>query len=148
MSEDVINSTRLEKAILLLSELGIQKWGWLNSYRIEAIKKYSGCSVLDVGCASGIYIDYLLENGYDAYGVDLLLPAFNNGARYKGRQTGSLGDAAGFSFYPGKNLGALGDAGAIVTNDDELADTVLSLPLGPHIVPGQVERVVYTVRSF
>lgn len=83
MSEDVINSARLEKAILLLSELGIKKWGWLNSYRIEAIKKYSGYSVLDVGCASGIYIDYLLENGYDAYGVDLLLPAFNNGAQGK-----------------------------------------------------------------
>ncbi len=37
------------------------------------------------------------------------------------RRTGSLGDAAGFSFYPGKNLGALGDAGAIATNDDQLA---------------------------
>jgi dTDP-4-amino-4,6-dideoxygalactose transaminase len=34
-----------------------------------------------------------------------------HGARYKGRRVGSLGDAAGFSFYPGKNLGALGDAG-------------------------------------
>lgn len=45
-----------------------------------------------------------------------------HGARYKGRRTGSLGDAAGFSFYPGKNLGALGDGGAVVTNDDALAD--------------------------
>lgn len=45
-----------------------------------------------------------------------------HGARYKGRRTGSLGDAAGFSFYPGKNLGALGDGGAITTNDDALAD--------------------------
>ena len=47
-----------------------------------------------------------------------------HGARYKGRRVGSLGDAAGFSFYPGKNLGAYGDGGAVVTNDDELADKI------------------------
>jgi dTDP-4-amino-4,6-dideoxygalactose transaminase len=46
------------------------------------------------------------------------------GARYKGRRTGSLGDAAGNSFYPGKNLGALGDAGAVTTDDAALADRV------------------------
>lgn len=50
-----------------------------------------------------------------------------HGARYKGRRTGGLGDAAGFSFYPGKNLGALGDGGAITTNDDELAATLRKL---------------------
>ena len=44
-----------------------------------------------------------------------------HGARYKERMSASLGNVAGFSFYPGKNLGALGDAGAIVTNDDALA---------------------------
>ena len=47
-----------------------------------------------------------------------------HGARYKGRRVGSLGDAAGFSFYPGKNLGALGDGGAVTTNDADLADKV------------------------
>ncbi|UOA10696.1 DegT/DnrJ/EryC1/StrS family aminotransferase [Methylobacter sp. S3L5C] len=47
-----------------------------------------------------------------------------HGARYKGRRTGSLGDAAGFSFYPGKNLGALGDGGAVTTNDTDLANKI------------------------
>jgi dTDP-4-amino-4,6-dideoxygalactose transaminase len=50
-----------------------------------------------------------------------------HGARYGGRRTGSLGDAAGFSFYPGKNLGALGDAGAVTTDDSALAERVRML---------------------
>lgn len=50
-----------------------------------------------------------------------------HGCLYHGRKTGSLGDAAGHSFYPGKNLGALGDAGAVTTDDDELAKTVRAL---------------------
>lgn len=44
-----------------------------------------------------------------------------------GRMTGSIGDAAGHSFYPGKNLGALGDGGAVTTNNDELAKAVRAL---------------------
>lgn len=47
-----------------------------------------------------------------------------HGCIYNGRKTGSIGDAAGHSFYPGKNLGAFGDAGAITTNDEVLAETV------------------------
>jgi dTDP-4-amino-4,6-dideoxygalactose transaminase len=53
--------------------------------------------------------------------------AQSQGAKYKGIRAGALGDAAGFSFYPGKNLGALGDAGAITTNDDQLAEVILAL---------------------
>jgi dTDP-4-amino-4,6-dideoxygalactose transaminase len=50
-----------------------------------------------------------------------------HGAKIDGRKAGNWGDAAGFSFYPGKNLGALGDAGAVTTNDVELAQTLRAL---------------------
>ncbi|PJB35242.1 MAG: erythromycin biosynthesis sensory transduction protein eryC1, partial [Deltaproteobacteria bacterium CG_4_9_14_3_um_filter_51_14] len=50
--------------------------------------------------------------------------AQGHGGLYKGRRIGSIGDLACFSFYPGKNLGAYGDGGAVVTNDDALADKV------------------------
>tara|TARA_R110001583_G_scaffold21050_4_gene80196 strand:- start:4811 stop:5932 length:1122 start_codon:yes stop_codon:yes gene_type:complete len=50
-----------------------------------------------------------------------------HGAAINGRKAGSWGDASGFSFYPGKNLGALGDAGAVTTNDEELANTIRAL---------------------
>ena len=50
-----------------------------------------------------------------------------HGASLDGKRAGSWGNASGFSFYPGKNLGALGDAGAITTNDEELADTLRAL---------------------
>jgi len=50
-----------------------------------------------------------------------------HGCLYNGKKTGSLGDAAGHSFYPGKNLGALGDGGAVTTNDEELANAVRAI---------------------
>ena len=50
-----------------------------------------------------------------------------HGAEFKNHKTGSLGNAAGHSFYPGKNLGALGDAGAVTTDNDDLADAIRSL---------------------
>lgn len=50
-----------------------------------------------------------------------------HGASVDGQRAGNWGHASGFSFYPGKNLGALGDAGAITTNDPELAHTVRAL---------------------
>ena len=53
--------------------------------------------------------------------------AQSQGALYKGRRAGSLGDAAATSFYPGKNLGALGDGGAVLTNDEGIAEKVRQL---------------------
>jgi len=53
--------------------------------------------------------------------------AQSHNATYKGRKTGTFGDIACFSFYPGKNLGALGDAGAITTDNKELADKTRAL---------------------
>lgn len=53
--------------------------------------------------------------------------AQSHGAEYQGIKCGNWGDASGFSFYPGKNLGALGDAGAVTTNDEELACTLKAL---------------------
>ena len=50
-----------------------------------------------------------------------------HGCVYNDKKTGSLGDAAGHSFYPGKNLGALGDGGAVTTDDEELADTIRTI---------------------
>ena len=62
------------------------------------------------------------------YGLKLIEDnAQAHGCSFEGRKTGSLGDAAGHSFYPGKNLGALGDAGAVTTSDDELAAVVRAL---------------------
>lgn len=68
-------------------------------------------------------------------------------AEIYGKKAGNWGDASGFSFYPGKNLGALGDAGAITTNDEELANMLKALRnYGSHekyknLVPGVNSRL-------
>jgi dTDP-4-amino-4,6-dideoxygalactose transaminase len=66
-------------------------------------------------------------------------------ARFKGKQVGTMGNAATFSFYPGKNLGAYGDAGGLVTNDDQLADWCATYARhggkGEHIMEGINSRL-------
>ncbi|MGH3694095.1 MAG: DegT/DnrJ/EryC1/StrS family aminotransferase [Pseudonocardiaceae bacterium] len=63
-----------------------------------------------------------------AHGLALIEDAAQaHGARHRGAGAGSVGIAAGFSFYPGKNLGALGDGGAVVTSDLALAEAIRSM---------------------
>ena len=67
----------------------------------------------------------LIEDNAQAHGCSA--PIANSPSPMANKKTGSLGDAAGHSFYPGKNLGALGDGGAVTTDDDELAATIRAL---------------------
>jgi dTDP-4-amino-4,6-dideoxygalactose transaminase len=84
----------------------------------------------------------------DRHGLALFEDAAQaQGAQWRGRPAGGLGRAGAFSFYPSKNLGALGDAGAIVTGDEQLAQTARKLrdlgrsPEGSHELPGYNERL-------
>ena len=67
----------------------------------------------------------LIEDNAQAHGCSA--PIANGQLSIAYKKTGSLGSAAGHSFYPGKNLGALGDGGAVTTDDDELAEVIRAL---------------------
>ena len=67
----------------------------------------------------------LVEDNAQAHGC--MVKVKGSGLEVREMMTGSIGDAAGHSFYPGKNLGALGDGGAVTTNDDNLAEAVRTL---------------------
>ena len=92
------NITERTRAIIVVHLYGLACW----SDELEAIAKRNNLKII--------------EDNAQAIG-----------AIWNGKRTGSLGDAAGFSFYPGKNLGALGDAGAVTTNDTHLSEVVRSL---------------------
>ena len=84
---------------------------------ILIVHLYGRCAYTDkIGAVCKKYGLKLVEDNAQAHGC-----------RFKGQRTGSIGDAAGHSFYPGKNLGALGDGGAVTTNDEHLAETVRTL---------------------
>lgn len=100
-----IDDTKLEQAITVKTK------------GILIVHLYGQCAYTDeIGRLCKKYSLKLIEDNAQAHGC-----------LYRGRKTGSLGDAAGHSFYPGKNLGALGDAGAVTTNDKELTDVVRAL---------------------
>lgn len=83
---------------------------------------YGRCAYTEkIGMICKKYNLKLIEDNAQAHGC---LATMDNGQR---RRTGCLGDAAAHSFYPGKNLGALGDAGAVTTNDKELAQIIEEL---------------------
>jgi len=69
----------------------------------------------------------IIEDNAQAIGAEFSYQSAAINQQLLVKKSGALGDAAGFSFYPGKNLGALGDAGAVTTNDDELAITIRAL---------------------
>lgn len=93
--------------------------------RIEAAITERTRSILIVHLYGRCAYDCKIEEICRKY--DLFLVEDNaqaHGCLWQGRRTGSLGHAAGHSFYPGKNLGALGDAGSVTTDDDRLAEVV------------------------
>lgn len=86
---------------------------------------------------SAILVTHLYGKCCEMDSINLLARKYNlkvfedaaqaHGAIFQQKRAGNLSDAAGFSFYPSKNLGALGDAGAVTTNDDELAQKIVAL---------------------
>ena len=84
---------------------------------IMIVHLYGRCAYTDkIGALCKKYNLKLIEDNAQAHGC-----------RFGGKRTGSLGDAAGHSFYPGKNLGALGDAGAVTTDNQQLAECIRAL---------------------
>ena len=66
---------RIDAQVKALEEARIGSWGKVNLYRLRAVLQHAGNSILDVGCSTGAYVAYLNENGYNAYGLDLLADA-------------------------------------------------------------------------
>lgn len=104
-----------------------------NSFNIDVSKieeaiTHKTKSILIVHLQGRIVFSNELKNIGEKYNLKIVEDnAQAIGASWKGKKSGNLGDAAGFSFYPGKNLGALGDGGAVTTNDGELASTIRAI---------------------
>jgi len=104
-----------EEASFNISAVEIEKAITSNTKAILAVHLYGQLSDMDViNALANLHNLLVVEDAAQAHGSK----------KDDGLCAGNLGDAAGFSFYPSKNLGALGDAGAVTTNDDDLAATV------------------------
>ncbi|MCB0743093.1 MAG: DegT/DnrJ/EryC1/StrS family aminotransferase [Ignavibacteriae bacterium] len=100
----------------------------LDSSKIEKALTSKTKAILTVHLYGQNSIDEQMIQLCKKYGLKLIEDAAqSHGAVWKNKVTGSIGDAAGHSFYPGKNLGALGDAGAVTTNDTTLMETIAAL---------------------
>lgn len=116
-----------------ISAEGCKKALTANTKAIMAVHLYGQLADIEELCELARSNDLLLiEDAAQAHGAE----------NEEGKRAGSIGDAAGFSFYPGKNLGALGDGGAVTTNNDELADMVRKL--GNY---GSSEKYVHQIKG-
>ena len=107
----------------------------LDSSKIEAAITSRTKAILTVHLYGQISINQEMLDICSKYNIKLVEDgAQSHGGLFNNKSSGGIGDAAGHSFYPGKNLGALGDAGAVTTNDDELANVISALRnYGSHI---------------
>lgn len=95
---------------------------------IMIVHLYGRCAyTARIGALCQRYKLKLVEDNAQAHGCRYITTDVASADTQLGKRTGSLGDAAGHSFYPGKNLGALGDAGAVTTNDEALSDVIRAL---------------------
>ena len=100
----------------------------LDSNKIEAAITNKTKAILTVHLYGQNSIDDQMLKICSSHNLKLIEDAAqSHGAEWNGKISGGIGDAAGHSFYPGKNLGALGDAGAVTTNDKELANVINAL---------------------
>lgn len=96
--------------------------------KVEAAITHKTKGVMTVHLYGRIAFNDKLKKICLTHGLKLMEDcAQSHGCTWNGIKTGALGDAAAHSFYPGKNLGAFGDAGAVTTNDRELAETIRAL---------------------
>ena len=100
----------------------------LESNKIEDVITYKTKAILTVHLYGQNSIDHQMLEICSKHNLKLIEDcAQSHGAKWNNKISGGIGDAAGHSFYPGKNLGALGDAGAVTTNDKDLARTISAL---------------------